>query len=198
MEVEFEIEKSRCEVPPDRWVCSRAKGHDGPCAAHPAEPLLGTSHLYLPKAAFTSMKARLEAERDQLQNELLEQARLVGMGAEREFSLIAERDQLKAARIAYASEFPPDENGDPDVGNIHANIRALKANTRELELELRKHLWLGHGHTGMYGDDGEMQCMECAKYGCADYKHEPMNKVLEAFRLAQIDRLGVRDVLEGR
>jgi DNA repair exonuclease SbcCD ATPase subunit len=35
--------------------------------------------------------------------------------------------ELEAARIAYASEFEPDADGDPDVGNIHANIRALKA-----------------------------------------------------------------------
>lgn len=35
--------------------------------------------------------------------------------------------QLEAARIAYASEFPPDEHGDPDVSSIHANIRKLKA-----------------------------------------------------------------------
>jgi hypothetical protein len=33
---------------------------------------------------------------------------------------------LRAARIAYASEFPPDAEGLPDVGNIHANIRAMK------------------------------------------------------------------------
>ena len=32
----------------------------------------------------------------------------------------------KAARIAYASEFPLDADGEPDVGNIHANIRKLK------------------------------------------------------------------------
>jgi hypothetical protein len=35
-------------------------------------------------------------------------------------------NELEAARIAYASEFPADAEGDPDVGNIHANIRALK------------------------------------------------------------------------
>jgi len=38
-----------------------------------------------------------------------------------------EADGLRAARIAYASEFAPDAEGLPDVGNIHANIRALKA-----------------------------------------------------------------------
>jgi hypothetical protein len=34
--------------------------------------------------------------------------------------------ELEAARIAYASEFPPDAEGLPDVGSIHANIRAMK------------------------------------------------------------------------
>lgn len=23
-----------CDVPPEGWYCTRAKGHDGPCAAH--------------------------------------------------------------------------------------------------------------------------------------------------------------------
>jgi hypothetical protein len=41
--------------------------------------------------------------------------------------LDAEADGLRAARIAYASEFPPDAEGLPDVGSIHANIRKLKA-----------------------------------------------------------------------
>ena len=47
-------------------------------------------------------------------------------------AVTAERDGLAAARMAYASEFAPDENGDPDVGNVHANIRALKAERERL------------------------------------------------------------------
>ena len=43
--------------------------------------------------------------------------------------------QLEAARIAYAREFLPDENGDPDVGNIHANIRKLKAQLAALSAQ---------------------------------------------------------------
>lgn len=43
--------------------------------------------------------------------------------------------QLEAARIAYAREFPPDENGDPDVGNIHANIRKLKSQLAALSAQ---------------------------------------------------------------
>lgn len=38
---------------------------------------------------------------------------------------------LEAARIAYASEFPPNADGEPDVGNIHANIRKLKASSED-------------------------------------------------------------------
>jgi hypothetical protein len=28
-----------CDVPPVGWYCTRAPGHDGPCAAHPAGPV---------------------------------------------------------------------------------------------------------------------------------------------------------------
>ncbi len=38
----------------------------------------------------------------------------------------AERNEYRASRIGYASEFPMDADGCPDVGNIHANIRKLK------------------------------------------------------------------------
>ena len=61
------------------------------------------------------------------------QAELV---SERELTLMREVlelrrqiDSLNAARIAYANEFPLTEDGEPDVGNIHANIRRLKSTT---------------------------------------------------------------------
>jgi hypothetical protein len=50
---------------------------------------------------------------------------------------------FNAARVAYASEFPPNAEGEPDVGSIHQNIRALKAQlaeARELLLGVRKNL----------------------------------------------------------
>jgi len=43
---------------------------------------------------------------------------------------------LEASRIAYASEFPLDAEGLPDVGNIHANIRAMKTRAAELAIHL--------------------------------------------------------------
>ena len=46
---------------------------------------------------------------------------------------LAERvNKLEAARIAYASEFPLNADGEPDVGNIHANIRQLAEQRAEL------------------------------------------------------------------
>ena len=43
---------------------------------------------------------------------------------------------LEAARFAYASEFALDEEGMPDKGSIHQNIRKLKADYAQLETEL--------------------------------------------------------------
>ena len=44
---------------------------------------------------------------------------------------------LRAARIAYAGEFPLNADGDPDVGSIHANIRAMKQRVKVLEPDCR-------------------------------------------------------------
>lgn len=46
------------------------------------------------------------------------------LGAETQSAEIA---ALKAQRCAYANEFPLNADGEPDTGNIHANIRAMKA-----------------------------------------------------------------------
>lgn len=54
------------------------------------------------------------------------QAAVTALRAERDAAR-QERDGLRAARIAYANEFPLNADGEPDVGSIHANIRALKA-----------------------------------------------------------------------
>ncbi len=49
---------------------------------------------------------------------------------------------LAAYRIALASEFPPDADGDPDVGNVHANVRALKARLEQAEKDAARYRWL--------------------------------------------------------
>lgn len=52
-------------------------------------------------------------------------------------ALRAEVAELRAARIAYASEFPKTKDGGPDTGSTHANIRLLKARAERLEEALR-------------------------------------------------------------
>jgi hypothetical protein len=56
-----------------------------------------------------------------------------------------------------------------------------------LEQKYRARLWLGHGHLGVYGDDGEMQCSECAPFGAWDYKRDPLEAVEKAECLAKLD-----------
>lgn len=45
-------------------------------------------------------------------------------------------------------------------------------------LKLRYMLWISHGHKGIYGDDGEMQCGECIhEYGFWDWKRTDINEM---------------------
>ena len=73
--------------------------------------------------------------------------RLLNEADEEHKSLLAENERLvdevgslKAARIAYAIEFPPIPDGDdaglPAVDRIHENIRRLKAENAELKAKL--------------------------------------------------------------
>src|SRR5262245_27768620 len=75
----------------------------------------------------------------------------------------------------------------------------------ETEMALRVYLWLGHGHSGQYGDDGEMQCGACASVGnrpCViDYKRAPLADVIrqaitsrEAVNLAALRAAGSAQV----
>ncbi len=72
-------------------------------------------------------------------------------------ALLAERDALYAVRIAYASEFPPNSDGDPDVGSIHANIRSLKAERDALAAEVKA---LRDAVNGLKFDIYEIECPE--------------------------------------
>jgi len=57
-------------------------------------------------------------------------------------------------------------------------------------LELRKMLWLGHGHKGIYGDDGEMQCGECmTEYGFYDWRREPIEEIKSKIEATNLKRL---------
>ena len=57
-------------------------------------------------------------------------------------ALIAERNERQASRIAYANEFPLNADGEPDVVNIHANIRSLKAQLAEAQRDAERLDWI--------------------------------------------------------
>lgn len=61
-------------------------------------------------------------------------------------ALEREVEGLRAARMAYASEFPPNGDGEPDVGSIHQNIRALKVQVEGLRKKAARYDYLTMGH----------------------------------------------------
>lgn len=57
-------------------------------------------------------------------------------------------------------------------------------------LTLRKLLWLNHGHKGMYGDDGEMQCGECMQeFGFWDWKRTPINEIESKIQIGNLRKV---------
>ena len=69
---------------------------------------------------------KLQTERDECRRQSdLQMNSAIKFCQERNAARI-ERDALAASRYAYATEFSLDEEGQPDVGSIHQNIRALK------------------------------------------------------------------------
>ena len=60
----------------------------------------------------------------------------------------------------------------------------------ETEKMLREYLWFNHGHQGIYGDDGEMQCGQCAPVW--DYRRAPLaNVVRQALKAREAVNLAV-------
>lgn len=64
---------------------------------------------------------------------------------------------------------------------------SVDAETINCELELRKEWWLNHGHDGVYGDDGEMQCGKCLPIG--DYLRTPIVELYEHVHKVRLARL---------
>lgn len=62
----------------------------------------------------------------------------------------------------------------PGNGLVDARDEAIPT-----EADLREVLWRGHGHGGLYGDDGEMQCSACAPRA-GDYKRASLNVLVRS------------------
>lgn len=93
--------------------------------------------------------------------------------------LFAEIDRLRLAQVITTGDLIA---ADIERKNLAADLVLSAAGERSL----REYLWLSHGHKGVYGDDGEMQCGECFPLShLYDYKREPLEKLVEATRLAR-------------
>ena len=82
--------------------------------------------------------------------------------------------ELEAALFAYASEFEPNSDGDPDVGSIHTNIRAMKAKLASIGA-------------------GEVQALSAAPEAIAKLRHLYQNMVNGAVR----DTASAKRIAEG-
>lgn len=103
--------------------------------------------------------------------------------------------EIKAATDEQIAEFKRkrplvgDESWKPWVVDVLlARIEQEKETIRRLTGRYRYMMWISHGHSGLYGDDGEMQCSLCAKHGCYDYKNAPLVEVEAAYRMAILER----------
>lgn len=68
---------------------------------------------------------------------------------------------------------------DEKTNILMAEVERLK----DIEHKYRITMWLNHGHTQLYGDDGEMQCYQCQLW---DYKREPIEKLEQQACLAKV------------
>jgi Restriction alleviation protein Lar len=107
-------------------------------------------------------------------------------GASGPHDLFGENDRLRAEREMAAQwnnrpRFNRLQSGAQDVANT---LSETVKEAEEVELELRQLMWAGHGHLGIYGDDGEMQCAKCR----VDYKRAPLHDVRKAYVMAQLAR----------
>jgi len=55
---------------------------------------------------------------------------------------------------------------------------ALREARAEVDMDLRKSMFLYHSCIGRYGDDGEMQCNKCG----IDFKRDSFNRIMEKAR----------------
>src|SRR6185437_7427288 len=84
-------------------------------------------------------------------------------------------EQYRAAWDVYKHPLPEWDKIGWEAWDVWNQV-AERAAHDSSEHEIRKALWLGHGHEGLYGDDGEMQCNIG---GCMlDFKRDPLGKII--------------------
>lgn len=90
---------------------------------------------------------------------------------------------LEAARIAYASEFELNVEGEPDVGSIHQNIRKLKQNLDEAKRDQERYQFIraqGYYDTEDENDIGKFEIFQMTDLMCAEGRdHESLDEAID-------------------
>lgn len=73
-----------------------------------------------------------------------------------------------------------------DYEQVMSAIEKIVEDAKKIEMKYRKVLWLSHGHSGLYGDDGEMQCGRCRPW---DYKRAPIEELEKAVFEAELEQM---------
>jgi hypothetical protein len=132
-----------------------------------------------------SLRQQLETAESQVASLTAQLAAIAGALSESHAPLLISTND---AEIADNSPVARITMFDEKFVRIRDEVASLTAERDRLESELREMMWCGHGHEGIYGDDGEMQCGQCARFHCTDYKREPLDVVRKAFHAAQMFR----------
>lgn len=108
-----------------------------------------------------------------------------------------EQDWRTLALFALQDALQDVVPGITSASGFHVAVTAIRDRLAALpsqaapqeEQRIRQYLWLSHGHQGVYGDDGEMQCGECARFGEYDYKRAPISALLDVIEKWHQERL---------
>lgn len=77
---------------------------------------------------------------------------------------------------------------EPAHGPRYSDLQQENATLRAENLKLRELMWLHHGHDGLYGDDGCMQCARCM----TDFKTDSIDYITKTYKnalRAEVERL---------
>lgn len=107
------------------------------------------------------------------------------------------RTELFDAKLISFEEYAAlaeDSDNDKRVARLEGYDEIRKSNeklTGQVE-KLKAALWLRHGHQGMYGDDGEMQCSACVPFGLYDWKRSSVEDILSCLELQSLAMAAVK------
>jgi hypothetical protein len=132
------------------------------------------------------LRARQKEERTRLRAEVAAweelEARLCpeDMGFEEYIARLTRRLTIAESALDGYRNFTWPDGSSEDAGE--AARRLQKENWL-----LREMVWLNHGHQGLYGDDGELQCNECP----LDFKRDSVDHIIGTITINTLRKLSI-------